>query len=113
MVGMCDDGTLGWDAARTAEALEMPEERVERWQQHYRDVREIVDAPTAAEGFRRGVRLSSRRAVGEGLGDKASMERLVTQICYRAADLGFRLEAELCCWQALSTSACMPREEKL
>jgi hypothetical protein len=40
------------------------------------------------------VRYSIQHAVEQGLGDKASIERLVTQICYRAADFGFRLDME-------------------
>jgi hypothetical protein len=60
----------------------------------YREGKDIVEAPTLAESFRRGVRYSIQAALEEGLTDKASLERLTKQICYRAADLGFRLDTE-------------------
>ena len=84
----------GWGSSRLAEALDIPEERVAGFQRSYQEAKEIVDAPTAAESFRRGVRISIQYAIEEGLGDKGSIERLVTQICYRAADFGFRLDME-------------------
>lgn len=83
-----------WDASRLARALDIPEEKVALFQRLYREANEIVDAPTLAESFRRGVRCSIQYAVEEGLGDIGSIERLVTQICYRAADLGYRLDME-------------------
>ena len=84
----------GWDSARIAQALEIPEERVASFVQSYSRAKQIVDAPTAAESFRRGVRYSIEIAIEQGLGDKGSIERLVTQIGYRAADFGFRLDME-------------------
>jgi hypothetical protein len=84
----------GWDVARLARALETPEDRVPDFQRAYREAKEIVDAPSLAQSFRRGVRISIQHAVEEGLGETESIERLVTQICYRAADLGFRLDME-------------------
>ncbi len=84
----------GWDAARLARALEIPEEKVPFWQRQYRDAKEIVDAPTSVAAFRRGVRISIQNAVEEGLKDEGAIERLVTQIGYRAADFGFRLDIE-------------------
>ena len=83
-----------WSHEEIAEALEVPETEVETWLRLYREAKAIVDAPTPAEGFRRGVRFSIQHALEEGLGDKASIERLVTQIGYRAADLAFRLDME-------------------
>lgn len=62
------------------------------WQRVYQESKEIVDAPTLVQFFRRGVRYSIQVAVEGGLADEASIDRLVTQICYRAADLGFRLD---------------------
>ena len=76
------------------QALEIEESRVEEWRRSYREAKHIVDAPTAAEAFRRAVRFSICYAVEEGLNDEGSIERLVTQICYRAADLSFRLKME-------------------
>ena len=84
----------GWEASQVAVALDMPEDLVAPLQGAFREAKEIVDAPTLAESFRRGVRVSVERAVEEGLSDTGSVERLVTQICYRAADLAFRLDME-------------------
>jgi hypothetical protein len=53
-----------------------------------------VDAPTAAESFRRGVRYSIQDAVEQGLTGEEAIEQLVTQICYRAADLAYMLDME-------------------
>ena len=82
----------GWDALRLAKVLEIPEDRVASFQRAYREAKEIMDAPTPAESFRRGVRFSIQNALKEGLKDTGSIERLVTQICYRTADLAFRLD---------------------
>ncbi|MFQ5793813.1 MAG: hypothetical protein ACE5JP_02035 [Candidatus Bipolaricaulia bacterium] len=84
----------GWDKARIAQELSMPEAKVEGWLMKYREAKEIVDAPTLVQAFRRGVRQSIEKAVEAGWGDRASIERLVTQICYRAADLAYRLDME-------------------
>ena len=54
--------------------------------------RQIVDAENPAELFRNAVRFSIQDAAEEGLHDSESIEALVTQICYRAADLAFLLE---------------------
>jgi hypothetical protein len=83
-----------WDASELAEALDIPKERVASYQDSYRETKEIVDAPTLAESFRRGVLSSIQYAVEQGLGDRGSIERLATQICYRAADFAFRLDME-------------------
>lgn len=84
----------GWDDARLAQALDVPEDKVEFWRESYRRAKDIVDAPTPAESFRRGVRYSIQDAVEEGLSDEKAIERLVTQICYRAADLAYLLDLE-------------------
>jgi len=55
---------------------------------------DIVDAATPAEAFRRGVRYSIKDAVEEGLTSADAIERLVVQICYRAADLSVLLDSE-------------------
>ena len=83
-----------WDSSRIARAIEIEEGKVGFWQSLYRDAKEIVDAPTSAESFRRGVRVSIQYAVEKGLADEASIERLVTQVCYRAADFGYLLDLE-------------------
>lgn len=81
-----------WEPSRTAQALEIPEERVAFFQDAYQEAKEIVEAPTLVQSYRRGVRFSIQHALEEGLEDKGSIERLVTQICYRTADFGFRLD---------------------
>jgi hypothetical protein len=84
----------GWEVSHLAKALELPEDRVPGFQRAYREAKEIVDAPSLAQFFRRGVLVSIRQAIEEGLGETESIERLATQICYRAADLAFRLDME-------------------
>ncbi len=83
-----------WDAARLARALEIETEKVEFIQGLYREAKDIVDAPSLIQFFRRGVRYSLEHALQEGLRNAGDIERLVTQICYRVADLGYRLEIE-------------------
>ena len=83
-----------WDSFRIAQAIDIEEGKVELWQRLYREAKEIVDAPTSAESFRRGVRVSIRYAVEKGLADETSIERLVTQICYRVADFGYLLDLD-------------------
>jgi len=84
----------GWDDARLAEALEVEEEDAEFWRISYQRAKDIVDAPNPAEIFRRGVRYSILDALEEGLSVEDDIEALVTQICYRAADLAYLLDLE-------------------
>jgi hypothetical protein len=88
----------GWGDARIAQALEIDEDKARFWCESYRRAKAIIDAPTPAEAFRRGVRFSIQDALEEGLADEGdeqlpvAIERLVVQICFRAADLGFLLD---------------------
>lgn len=84
----------GWPIEKLAQALECNEDIAERFRVSYIRAKDIVDAPNAAESFRRGVRYSILNAVEEGLNGEAEIERLVTQICYRAADLAYLLDQE-------------------
>lgn len=84
----------GWSLEELAEALEVEEKIAERFRVFYGRAKDIVDAPHAAESFRRGVRYSIMDAVEDGLKTEADIERLVTQICYRAADLAYLLDLE-------------------
>jgi hypothetical protein len=84
----------GWDDARLARALDIEADKVGLWRESYRRAKEIVEAPTPAESFRRGVRYSIRDAIEEGLDSEKAIEQLVIQICYRAADLGYLLDME-------------------
>ena len=82
----------GWPATKIAAVLEVDVERAEDLLEAVQRAREVVDAENPAEAFRNGVRFSIWHAVEEGLHDPESIEKLVTQICYRAADLAFLLE---------------------
>ena len=84
----------GWETSRLARELETPEERVPDWIASYQEAKDIVDAPNAAESFRRGVRYSIQYEVEKGLKDQDDIEKLVTQICYRAADMAYLLDLE-------------------
>jgi hypothetical protein len=88
------DAEEDWDDGRLAQALEVSEDRVGDWRESYRRAVDIVDAPSPAEAFRRGVRYSILDAVERGLADEDAIERLVTQVCYRAADLAYLLDME-------------------
>jgi hypothetical protein len=83
-----------WNDSQIAEALEVEEESVEEWKGHYQRAKEIIDAPNAAESFRRGVRHSIKYQEKMGLKTEEDIEKLVVQICYRAADLAVLLENE-------------------
>ncbi len=84
----------GWNNAKIAKALVVEEEDVDEWRGHYRRAKDIIDAPNAAESFRRGVRYSIKYEIKEGLETEEAIEKLVTQICYRAADLAVLLDRE-------------------
>ena len=86
----------GWDDAELAEALEVEASQAPHWRESYRRAKLIVDAPTPAESFRRGVRFSVLNALekqekGKLTGNKL-VERIVGQICYRAADMAYLLD---------------------
>lgn len=84
-----------WDIAKLAKRLERSEEEAENLLAALKDAVEVVDAPNAAESFRNGVRQSIRNALADGgLSSDKEIEELVTQICYRAADLAFLLDSE-------------------
>jgi hypothetical protein len=84
----------GWPTERLARELDGDEaEAAESLRCYYR-ARDVVDAENPAESFRWGVRQAIENALKEGLADEPSVERLVTQICYRAADLALLLERE-------------------
>jgi hypothetical protein len=86
----------GWDDAELAEALEVEASQAPHWRESYRRAKLIIDAPTPAESFRHGVRFSVQNALekqekGKLTGDKL-VERIVGQVCYRAADLAYLLD---------------------
>ena len=83
-----------WDNARLAKIMKISEEKAEFWRQLYRDALDIVDAESLVQSFRTALRVSIRNAMKEGLTDEDSIERLVTQVCYRVADLSYILRQE-------------------
>jgi hypothetical protein len=82
-----------WPLDRIAKELERSEEEASLLLSAFRDALEVVDAPTPAESFRRSVRQAIKRALDEGINSEEQIEALVIQICYRAADLSFLLQA--------------------
>lgn len=87
-------GRERWTDERLAKALGVPAGEVPDFRERYRRALEVVDAPTPAASFRRGVRQSVEDAIREGLDSPEAIESLVTQVCYRAADLSYLLRRE-------------------
>jgi hypothetical protein len=81
-----------WSDERVAHALKCDVAEVPAWRDRFRRAVAIVDAPTPAEAFRRGVRDSIVQALNEGLDSDTAIEELVTQVCHRAADLAVLLD---------------------
>ena len=81
----------GWDDSHLADALETNEELVPRVRRSYQRAKAVIDAPTPAESFRRGVGFSIEDAIEKGLTGKQEIQDLIMQICYRAADLAYLL----------------------
>lgn len=84
----------GWPLERVARELKVDMEQAAISMRAFRHALEVVDAENPAESFRWAVRHCIEAAIAEGLRDEPSIERLVKQICYRAADLGFLLKRE-------------------
>ena len=83
-----------WPVERVARELQVDGPEAQGALRSFQAAREVVDAENAAESFRWAVRQAVESAIQEGLRDENSVEQLVTQICYRAADLGFLLDRE-------------------
>jgi hypothetical protein len=83
-----------WPIEKVARKLEFDEVQAETSLRACRNALEVVDAENPAESFSCGVRQVIEKAIQNGLRDENSVERLVTQICFRAADLGFLLKRE-------------------
>lgn len=84
----------GWSDERITEELDLPRGQVPELRERFRRAKDVVDAPTPAETFRRGVRYSIKDAVEKGLTSADDIEQLVVQICYRAADTSLLLDME-------------------
>ncbi len=82
----------GWDDQRLAAALEVELADVGAWRKRVRDAVEMVDAATPADSFRIAVRQSLMLEFAAMGVEAAQIEKAVTQICFRAADLGFLLD---------------------
>jgi hypothetical protein len=86
--------TEAWPVAKVAKSLKVEADAASELLRAFVRARDVVDAENAAESFRWGVRQSIELAIEEGLRDEPSVERLVTQICFRAADLAFLLKRD-------------------
>jgi hypothetical protein len=84
----------GWPLEKLAKELGHEPAAAADLMGSFKQAKQIVDAGNPAESFRTGVRFSIRYAVAQGLKDEQAVERLVTQICYRAADLAYLLKQE-------------------
>jgi len=83
-----------WPLSRSAGELDVDPETAKNLLASFERARLIVDAKSPAESFRLGVRFSLQDAVAAGLRDDKAVETLVTQICYRAADLSYLLKQQ-------------------
>lgn len=81
-----------WAIPTLAEELKVSADDAEGLSEDFKRARQIVDAENPAESFRNAVRFSIQDAVREGLHSPEAVEALVTQICFRAADLAFLLK---------------------
>lgn len=81
-----------WSIEKVAQELEVSAEIARKFLFAAKEALEIVDAENPAESFRNAVRQSIELALKDGLDCTEAIESLVTQICYRAADLGFILD---------------------
>jgi hypothetical protein len=82
-----------WSLARLAAELDTEEENAANLLAGYQRAVAVVDAENPAEAFRNAVRFAIRSAVEDGLSTDADLEKLVAQICYRAADLAYLLDS--------------------
>ena len=83
-----------WSDERIAKKLEVTLEYAKELRTAYKKAVQIVDAENAAQSFREGVKQSIEYSLEEGLKSDGEIEKLVTQICYRAADLSYLLSLE-------------------
>ena len=82
----------GWSAKKVAKKLDVTEKVARRLLIFTQEALDVVDAANPSESFRNSVRQSISYALKEGLESQESIENLVQQICYRAADLGVLLD---------------------
>lgn len=83
-----------WSAKEVAQKLDVPLDAAKDLLIKTQEALSIVDAENPVESFRKAVEQSIVFALENGLHGQEAMANLVTQICYRAADLGLLLERE-------------------
>ena len=81
-----------WPIDKVAQELDISAEIARKFLISVKKALEVVDAENPAESFRNAVRQSIEVALKDGLDSTEAVESLVTQICYRAANLGFVLD---------------------
>lgn len=81
-----------WPIEKVAQELDASTETTRKLLFSVKGALEVVDAENPAESFRNAVRQSIEVALKDGLDTTAAIESLVTQICYRAANLGLVLD---------------------
>jgi hypothetical protein len=83
-----------WEPQQLAEALGIEPVKIDIWQELYRTSKSIVDAGSCIDSFRASLRSILQTAVREGLESDDVIERVVTQICFKTADLAYLLTLE-------------------
>ena len=81
-----------WPIEKVAQELDASTETTRKLLFSVEGALEVVDAENPAESFRNAVRQSIEVAIKDGLATTEAIESLVTQICYRAANLGLVLD---------------------
>lgn len=84
----------GWPPERLARKVKVTPAEATELLDSFKRAKQIVDAGNPAELFRTAVRFSIKDAALAGLKDEEAVEKLVTQICYRASDLAYLLKSE-------------------
>ena len=83
-----------WSIEKIAKKLDVTLAQAKELQRTYKKAIRIVDADNAAQSFREGVKQSIEYSLEQGVESDEEIEKLVTQICYRAADLSYLLTLE-------------------
>ena len=83
-----------WPTSRLAKELGVDEAQARQNAQAFKEAVAVVDSENPTLAFRNGVRQSIEQAVKEGLKKPDEIEMLVSQICYRAADMACLLDRE-------------------
>lgn len=81
-----------WPIDKVAHELDVSAEIAHNYLIAVKEALEVVDAENPAESFRNAVRQNIKSALEDGLDSPETIETLVIQICYRAADLGLLLD---------------------